>query len=155
MKTLLLLSTLLLASASADPEEESLTGFAQVMNGNTVRIEGTTIRLWGIAVPGQDRAEGMKATIALFRLIDSKIVSCHVGDQNDREARWGKCEAAGLDISALMVDQGFARDCPAQSNARYHIQEQRARAAGSQIATAFALPSRCERAGAKRKHSAE
>ena len=134
-----------LGMAGAAHAQETVTARAQVVDGGTLRLDGHAIRLWGIAVPETNRPEGLRATIGLFRLIDGRIVSCHLNDGRDAHALyWGKCEAGGLDVSALMVDGGFARDCTAQSNARYRIQEQRAREKGSDIASTFTLPANCD-----------
>ena len=131
--------------ASPARAQETVTARAQVVDGGTLRLDGHAIRLWGIAVPEANRPDGLRATIGLFRLIDGRIVSCHLNDGRDPHALyWGKCEAAGLDIGALMVDGGYARDCTAQSNARYRIQEQRARDKGSDIVATFELPPSCD-----------
>jgi endonuclease YncB( thermonuclease family) len=142
------------AAVAASEPTETVTARAQVIDGATLRLEGRAIRLWGIAVPAPTRADGMHSTIGLFRLVDGRIVTCHINDERDQSAFWGKCEAAGLDVSALMVDGGYARDCPAQSNARYRIQEQRARDKGSELTTSFSLPGQCERKAAARKNPA-
>jgi len=147
MKGVIVAAGVILAAAgTASAGEETVTARAQVVDGSTLKLDGHAIRLWGIAVPAPSRPEGMRATIGLFRLVDGRIVSCHLSDERDhRAAFWGKCEAAGLDLSALMVDGGYARDCPAQSNARYRIQEQRARDKGSDLTAVFALPAGCDR----------
>jgi endonuclease YncB( thermonuclease family) len=149
-------SVIVLAAGAATAREETVTARAQVVDGSTIKLDGNAIRLWGIAVPAPNRPEGVHATIGLFRLVDGRIVSCHLNDERDqRQAFWGKCEAAGFDVSALMVDGGYARDCPAQSKARYRIQEQRARDKGSDLTTVFALPPGCDqRVGSARKSPA-
>ena len=137
--------------------EQTVTARAQVLDGGTLKLDGHAIRIWGIAVPAANRPDGMRATVGLFRLIDGRIVSCHLTEERDQQHVIGKCEAAGMDVGALMVDGGFARDCPAQSNARYHIQEQRARANGSDVTSTFALPPACDRSkagGGARKNPA-
>lgn len=140
-------------AAAAEPAE-TITARAQVLDGGTLKLDGFAIRLWGIAVPAPSRPDGMRSTIGLFRLIDGRIVSCHLNNGRDQSTYLGKCEAGGWDISALMVDGGYARDCPAMSSARYHIQEQRARANGSDLTTTFALPSHCETRSGARKNPA-
>ncbi|MBV8168200.1 MAG: hypothetical protein JO021_15495 [Alphaproteobacteria bacterium] len=143
-----------LAAGGALASEQTVTARAQVVDGSTLKLDGQAIRLWGIASPEPSRPEGMRATIGLFRLVDGRIVSCHLtGDRDHRSATWGKCEAAGMDVGALMVDGGYARDCTAQSNARYRIQEQRARANGSDLTSTFALPQGCEPAVARARKS--
>jgi len=141
------------AAAAAEPGE-TVTARAQVLDGATLKLQGYAIRIWGIAVPAPSRADGMRSTIGLFRLIDGRIVSCHLDNQRDGSAYLGKCEAGGLDIGALMVDGGYARDCPAVTNARYRIQEQRARDKGSDLTTSFTLPVQCERKSVPRKNPA-
>lgn len=141
------------AAMAAEPDE-TITARAQVLDGATLKLDGYAIRLWGIAVPAANRPDGMRSTIGLFRLIDGRIVSCHLNNGRDQTAYLGKCEAGGWDISALMVDGGYARDCPAVSNARYRIQEQRARDKGSDLTSSFALPSHCEHRTVARKNPA-
>jgi micrococcal nuclease len=146
MKAVTVAVGVLLAAGAASAGEQTVTARAQVVDGSTLKLDGHAIRLWGIAVPAPNQPAGVHATIGLFRLVDGRIVSCHLNDERDqRAAYWGKCEAAGLDVSALMVDGGYARDCSAQSNARYRIQEQRAREKGSDLTTVFALPPGCDR----------
>jgi len=141
------------AAAAAEPGD-TITARAQVLDGATLKLNGYAIRIWGIAVPAPSRPDGMRSTIGLFRLIDGRIVTCHVNNEHDGAAYLGKCEAAGMDIGALMVDGGFARDCSAQTNARYRIQEQRARDNGSELTKSFILPVYCERKTAARKNPA-
>ena len=154
MRGVMVVAAMVLAASAAGASEQTVTARAQVVDGNTLKLDGRAIALWGIAVPAPSRPEGMRATIGLFRLVDGRIVSCHLNDERDhRAAFWGKCEAAGLDVSALMVDGGYARDCPAQSNARYRIQEQRARDKGSDLTTVFALPPVCDRQTSRARKS--
>jgi len=145
---------LLAGTAVAAEPAETITARAQVLDGATLKLDGYPIRLWGIAVPASNRPDGMRSTIGLFRLIDGRIVSCHLGEGRDQAAYIGKCEAGGMDVSALMVDGGYARDCPTVSNARYRIQEQRARDKGSELTTSFPLPGYCEHRGGARKNPA-
>lgn len=143
VKMLGALAATLVAAGTALAAEETVTARAAVVDGGTLRLDGQAIRLWGIAVPPPNKPEGMRSTIELFRLVDGRIVSCHMEEPRSAGVRWGKCEAGGLDIGALMVDNGHARDCVGQTNARYRIQEQRARSRGSQIADTLELPPHC------------
>ena len=155
MRGIIAAACALLGAAAAEAAEQTVTARAQVLDGGTLKLDGHAIRIWGIAVPAPSKPEGMRATVGLFRLIDGRIVSCHLTDERDHQAVLGKCEAAGMDVGALMVDGGFARDCTAQSNARYRIQEQRARERGSNLTTTFALPPGCDRRpGGGRKNPA-
>jgi endonuclease YncB( thermonuclease family) len=146
-----LLGAVLVAGA-ARAAEETVTARAAVVDGGTLRLDGHAIRIWGIAVPPANKPEGMRATIELFKLIDGRIVSCHM--EGGGSPRIGKCEAGGLDVGALMVDNGHARDCVAQTGARYRIQEQRARSRGSQIGDTLELPAHCRGGTPGRKNPA-
>ena len=106
-------AAVVLSATAAQAAEQTVTARAQVLDGSSLKLDGHAIRIWGIAVPSPNRPDGMRATVGLFRLIDGRIVSCHM--EGGGSPRIGKCEAGGLDVGALMVDNGYARDCVAQT----------------------------------------
>ena len=98
--------------ASAD-----VAGQASVIDGDTIEIHGTRIRLHGIDAPesGQvcmaDGAQwrcGQQAALALDARIDARLVSCSERDVD----RYGRivaiCSAGGEDLNAWMVAEGWA-----------------------------------------------
>jgi endonuclease YncB( thermonuclease family) len=85
-----------------------------VVDGDTIKIAGTTYRLWGIdaAESHQTCADGwpagVKARRALAGLIHGHTVTCHpkVLDRHGRAV--GVCWAGGVDLSEAMVLAGEA-----------------------------------------------
>src|SRR5260221_14618728 len=121
---------------------ETLTGWAQVIAGDTIQISGRALRLLGVAVPGGSAPGAADARLGLYRLVDSRIVICHLTRPRVGPALLAGCEAGGKDIGALLGDRGFARDCAGVSGGRYRIQEARAKAGGHAPA-ALPLPPEC------------
>ena len=85
-----------------------------VTDGDTIKLAGTTYRLWGIDAPESKQScadgwpAGFEATRALRSLIDDREVYCEPRG-NDRYGRTiGLCRADGTDIQAAMVSAGMA-----------------------------------------------
>lgn len=55
------------------------------------------------------------------------------------------CRLEGVDISATLVRQGLARDCPRSSGGRYREIEQAAVDRGATIRQIYRLPGYCEK----------
>ncbi|MDE0240668.1 MAG: thermonuclease family protein [bacterium] len=95
----------------------SLSGPARVIDGDTLELRDTRVRLHGIDAPESEqrcRADGrlwpcgQDATQALARHVGSGTVAC---EERDRD-RYGRvvavCRVGGGDINAWMVAQGWA-----------------------------------------------
>lgn len=85
----------------------------QVTDGDTIRSDGITYRLWGIDAPETrqwcgDYPAGAEATAALRMLVQGKTIACEDrgGDRYGR--RIGLCRANGDDLGATMVRRGHA-----------------------------------------------
>lgn len=111
---------LLLAFMVAQLEERDRrneTGRATVVDGDTIRLGGTRVRLRGIDAPessqlcrkeGADYACGKLARQALVRLIAGRPVSCD-GSRLDRYGRLlGDCKAADTNLNRQLVLEGWA-----------------------------------------------
>lgn len=95
----------------------SFPGSAQqivhVTDGDTIKFNGTTWRLWGIDAPETkqwcgDYPAGVLATAALEKLMHGKSIACE-DRGHDRYGRTvGLCRADGRDIQAAMVRLGMA-----------------------------------------------
>ena len=95
-----------------------LLGPARIVDGDTLHLNGTKIRLHGIDAP-ETRQEcrrdngapyrcGEAATEALRALVASNPVQCQ-GTTHDRYGRLiGVCYANGVNLNAEMVRQGWA-----------------------------------------------
>lgn len=95
-----------------------LNGVASVIDGDTVEIRGTRIRLHGIDAPesrqlctrpsGQSWRCGQQAALALSDRIGRRSVSC-VARDTDRYGRIiAVCSQDGIDLNAWMVAEGWA-----------------------------------------------
>jgi endonuclease YncB( thermonuclease family) len=105
MKILHLLATaLLLASPS----------FAQVVDGDTIKLAGMTYPLWGIDAPEGKQAcangwpAGLEAHQALAALLNNKTVVCEAKTRDRYGRTVALCRADGMDVQAAMVRSGMA-----------------------------------------------
>jgi endonuclease YncB( thermonuclease family) len=106
-----------------------------ITDGDTLRMDGKSYRLWGIDAPEtkQDCPDGWPAgrlaTTHLQSLISGRVVICERKDTD----RYGRivavCRAAGEDLGAIMVRDGYAWAFVRYSQ-DYVGQEGRARADG-------------------------
>ena len=99
-------------SAKAD-----VVGLARIVDGDTLEITGTKIRMHGIDAPeskqsclanGKTYRCGQKATVALSELIGTSNVRCEGKDQD----RYGRviavCFVGQTNLNAALVSQGWA-----------------------------------------------
>jgi endonuclease YncB( thermonuclease family) len=91
-----------------------------VVDGDSIVIRKTQIRLFGIDAPELAHPYGKKAKAALIDLCKGQIVTAKIIDQDD----YGRCVAQchlpdGRDLSAQMVAQGLALDWPKFSGGQY------------------------------------
>ena len=89
------------------------------IDGDTFKIDGHRIRLWGIDAPERSEIGGTAATLALQGLLD-RGVTCQAVDVD----RYGRTVAIcmlddGTDIACALVAMGHARDWPRYSKGRY------------------------------------
>jgi endonuclease YncB( thermonuclease family) len=96
-----------------------ITGTARIVDGDTIWIGNTKIRLHGIDAPetkqmckdakGNPWMAGQAATAFLEKMIEGKEVYC-LSHGKDRYKRViGSCEVGGVDINREMVIAGLAR----------------------------------------------
>ena len=135
----ILLATCIVFSAAAWawPVRAEVSGWAEVIDGDTIVVAGTRIRLFGIDAPerGQSCREGGElwicgglAGVRLEERISGRRVVC---EEKDRD-RYGRivavCRADGEDLNAWMVSEGWALSYRRYSEA-YVDEEARAKAA--------------------------
>ena len=127
--------TLALVATAAAPAE-ALSGRARVIDGDTIEVGKTRVRLHGVDAPesGQSCVAsgarwpcGRRATRALAGRLGGRAVTC---EERDRD-RYGRivavCRQDGRDINAWLVAEGWALAYRRYSRA-YLGEEQRARA---------------------------
>lgn len=92
----------------------SPTAAQTVTDGDTIKMDGTTYRLWGIDAPEtkQDCADGWTAgkaaTTYLYGLIRGHKVTCETKDTDRYGRTVAICRSDGRDLGADMVRAGMA-----------------------------------------------
>lgn len=95
-----------------------VSGPATVVDGDTLRVAGQSVRLYGIDTPEQDQtclteqqvayACGDIATQATTQLIGGNPVFCQGVDQDRYGRVVARCKVGGRDIAADLVASGYA-----------------------------------------------
>ncbi len=141
----LILMLALLSAISGAPALAEVTGPPRIIDGDTVEVQGTVIRLYGIDAPelGQSCRIGTRAydcgriaRTALLDLTAGVTVSCKLApvspedgaEDGGADGRIGRCSADGYDLSEGMAYTGWALALRPVSE-RYVAFEARARAA--------------------------
>ncbi len=102
-----------------------LEGRAWVTDGDTIMIDGVTIRLFGIDAPEMDHPYGKVARSALIRMCKGQRVRAEFDGSASHDRLVARCYLEdGRDISAEMVRAGLALDWPKHSGGAYRSLEQ-------------------------------
>jgi micrococcal nuclease len=140
----LALASMVAPTLAAPCPRETFTGqVTHVRDGDTIEVEGLPIRLNGLAAPEGDEPGGDAATRAMVELVDGRTLRCELNGERTHDRCVGICYLDGKDISAEMVRQGVARDCPRFSGGRYRVIEAGATEGGATIARTYPLPGYC------------
>ncbi len=106
-----------LPSAARTPTAQPLSGIARVIDGDTIDVHGTHIRLNGIDAPeskqtceatGQTYACGEQATEALIVLLGARPVECTERGKDRYQRIIATCHIDSTDLGAWMVEHGWA-----------------------------------------------
>jgi endonuclease YncB( thermonuclease family) len=114
-----------------------------VRDGDTIEVDGTAIRLNGVAAPERTELGYHTAKTAMEALVKGRIVECDLNGERSYDRLIGVCFIDGADLGAVMIKMGVARDCPAYSGGRYRNLEESAAVSGSPITIIYPLPSYC------------
>src|ERR1700726_2154464 len=115
------LAALILAPTSA-VAADNLAGQASVIDGDTLEIHGTRIRLWGVDAPesnqfcrGEDSLQyrcGAKAANELDAFIARRPVDCSPVSLDQYGRTVAVCSINGVDLGEWLVRNGPALDWP-------------------------------------------
>jgi len=130
--------TVALAQPATPAYAEILKGTAAVTDGDSIEIQGQTVRLLDMHAPepeqlcrdadGADYRCGERAAAALSDFLEQQPVTCDWAYLDRQGRRLGRCTAAGQDLGLWMVEQGWAvpdRDCKCET---YRAAAERAKA---------------------------
>jgi len=116
LRTSLALAALLLSVAPSSAQ--SIVGRASVIDGDTLEIRGTRIRLHAADAPesaqscqgpdGKAYRCGQQAALAMSDKIGASTVTCHQRDIDRYQRIVAQCSANGVDLNAWLVQQGYA-----------------------------------------------
>lgn len=107
-------------SAKHPPAKQVVQGAAYVTDGDTITINKTQIRLFGIDAPELDHPYGKKAKWALVKLCKGHTVRAEIAEKDDYGRTVAHCRLPdGRDLSAEMVKLGLAIDWPKFSGGKY------------------------------------
>jgi endonuclease YncB( thermonuclease family) len=131
------------ALASPGALADDLTGQASIIDGDTLEIHGTRIRLWGMDAPessqlcrGEESLQyrcGAKAANDLDAFIAGRPVSC-IPISLDRYGRTvATCSVGGVDLGEWLVRNGLALDWPQYSKGKFDTIQREAEHAGRGI----------------------
>ena len=111
-------------SAEHLPAKKVIEGAAFVTDGDTITINKTQVRLFGIDAPELNHPYGKKAKWALVKLCKGHKVRAEVTEKDDYGRTVALCTLSdGRDLSAEMVKMGMAIDWPKFSGGVYRKME--------------------------------
>ena len=98
----------------------TIKGKCHVIDGDTIVINKTHIRLAGIDAPELDQPYGVKSKWAVIHMCKGQIITAKICDEMSYNRVVGVCYLPdGRDIAAELVKQGLAVDWPKFSGGRY------------------------------------
>ena len=95
----------------------TVAGLTRVIDGDSLMVGGTEIRLYGIDAPelnqrcrrdGRDVSCGKEASRQLVALIAGQVVTCERRDVDRYSSTVAVCRAGGVDLGQSMVAAGHA-----------------------------------------------
>jgi endonuclease YncB( thermonuclease family) len=102
-----------------------LTGTAWVVDGDTIVIDGVSIRLFGIDAPEMDHPYGRNARRHMIDLCRGRRIRAEFDGSTSHDRLVARCFLPdGRDLSAEMVRAGLALDWPKYSRGVYRALEQ-------------------------------
>ncbi|WP_128933563.1 thermonuclease family protein [Bradyrhizobium zhanjiangense] len=113
------------ANAHAVPPMTTISGPARVIDGDTVVVAGTPIRLKGVDAAELGTARGENARRVMVTLVTGTL-TCRLTGEKTYSREVGYCTTAdGADINRAIIAQGAALACP-RYDTRYVSFEQEA-----------------------------
>lgn len=100
-----------------------------MIDGDTIIVEKTKIRLAGIDAPELDQPYGKKAKWAMHALCKGQVITVDLSGETSHDRLVGTCYLPdGRDLAAELVKQGLALDWALFSNRKYrHLEPEGAR----------------------------
>lgn len=98
----------------------SMHGRCRVLDGDTLVLQGMSIRLGGIDAPELDHPYGRNAKWALVKICKGQLIRAELADVDAHGRTVARCYLPdGRELAAEMVRMGHAIDWPKYSGGRY------------------------------------
>ncbi len=97
----------------------AMSGNAIVTDGDTIRVDGVAIRLWGLDCEELAEPHGRAAADAMREITNGATVKCELTGAKSYDRMVGTCYANGNDVAELMVRRGLCLDCARYSGGAY------------------------------------
>lgn len=108
------------------PVGEKIDGIVlHVVDGDTMRVNGIKIRVWGVDAPEIDQRGYQQATDVLKEKALLKNVSCVIRDRDRYGRIVAQCFRDKDDVGAAVIRSGWARDYHRHSKG-YYLKEEAA-----------------------------
>jgi endonuclease YncB( thermonuclease family) len=121
---LFILSTVPLGAADYPPTQQIITGHATyVVDGDTLDVDKTRVRLWGINTPERKEAGYQDAKDYLKNITANATLNCMAFYFDKWKRTVASCEIEGQDVARMMVLSGMARDYKKYSAGYYKLDE--------------------------------
>ena len=105
-------STTAAPTTAASTTAATISGPARVIDGDTVVVAGTTVRLKGVDAAELGTARGENARRVMATLVTGKL-TCRLTGEKTYGREVGYCTTAnGTDINRAIIAQGAALACP-------------------------------------------
>ncbi len=105
------LSALVLSSCQIENDNSAdLTGsVTHIRDGDTIEVEGVSIRLAGVTCDERGTPGGVSATRAMTQLVDGQTLSCKLTGEKTYDREVGRCSLPdGRDIGGELI---LVREC--------------------------------------------
>lgn len=111
-------------TATAKTAKSKVSGPARIIDGDTIVIKKTQIRLFGIDAPELEHPYGQKAKWAMVRLCKGQEITAEILEADHFGRTVAKCYLPdGRDLSLELVKMGLAIDWPKFSGGIYSSAE--------------------------------
>jgi len=101
----------------------TLEGIASAIDGDTIIINSYKIRLNGVSAPELSEKGGNEAKQAMQKILENQKIKCSLSGKKSYQRYIGVCWIGAVDVGALLILRGFARDCFRYSSGRYRALE--------------------------------
>ena len=103
----------------------SLLGFPVAIDGDTIKLNGTALRIYGLDAEELTEPNGFRAKDWMTAILrNTTYVKCYLTGQTSYNRQISVCyNDKGQDLAMLMVRDGYALDCARYSGGRYREYE--------------------------------